>query len=193
MNKNQPRIATVLVAAVVIVFAVVSKPYAEAVRLAKQSGEVNEDVKQTSSGTDQMVARTRRQIQMLDDLYKTAIVLVTQHYVNDPSTLSAATASKAIFAEMDKRDWHETRLVGFTDSLTNPKNKPKDDFENAAKEKLIAGEAYHEEIVTQGGKDHLRMATPVPVVMEKCVMCHAGFKDEKGAIGALVYKMPLIE
>ena len=35
---------------------------------------------------DASVARTREQIRMLDDLYKTAVVLITEHYVNSPST-----------------------------------------------------------------------------------------------------------
>ena len=37
---------------------------------------------------------------MLDDLYKTVVVLVTEHYVTDPSILSAASAAKALFAAM---------------------------------------------------------------------------------------------
>lgn len=32
---------------------------------------------------DAAVARTRKQVQMLDDLYKTAIVLVTENYVDE--------------------------------------------------------------------------------------------------------------
>ena len=46
------------------------------------------------------VARTRQQVLMLDDLYKTAVVAITEHYVNDPSTLSAASAAKVLFAAM---------------------------------------------------------------------------------------------
>jgi hypothetical protein len=30
------------------------------------------------------------------------------------------------------------------------------------------------------GKQYLRYATPIPVVMEKCVMCHPSWKGEKG-------------
>lgn len=139
------------------------------------------------------VARTRQQIRMLDDLYKTAIVLITEHYVEEPSSLSAASASQAIFEAMRKKGWHDTRLLGFTDVLFNQNNKPKDDFEKAAQEKLLAGAATHEEVVSKNGKQYLRMATSVPVVMEKCVMCHANFKDKEGAIGSLSYTMELID
>ena len=40
----------------------------------------------------------RQEIKMLDDLYKNAIVLINEHYVNNPSDFPAATASKALFA-----------------------------------------------------------------------------------------------
>jgi hypothetical protein len=140
------------------------------------------------------VDRTRKQILMLDDLYKTAVVAITEHYVNDPSTLSAASAAKVLFAAMEKNGWHEARLLGFTDVLFNAsENAPKDEFENKAKEALLGGAANYEEVVSKGGKDYLRMATAVPVVMEKCIMCHADFKDKQGAIGAIAYTMELIQ
>jgi len=142
---------------------------------------------------DPAVERTRQQVLMLDDLYKTVIVLVTEHYVKDPSTLSAATAGKAIFAAMKQKGWHDVRLVGFTDVIYKPENKPADAFEEAAKKNLTAGKATHEEVVTKDGKRYLRMATAVPVVMEKCVMCHANFKNNKNVIGALAYTVPLVK
>ncbi len=142
---------------------------------------------------DPAVTRTRQQTLMLDDLYKTVIVLVTEHYVKDPSVLSAASAGKALFAAMSDKGWHDVRLVGFTDVITNPENKPMDKFEQTAKEKLLAGEGSYEEVITKDGKRYLRFATPIPVVMEKCVMCHANFKGNKGNIGSLAYTMPIIE
>jgi hypothetical protein len=150
-----------------------------------------------SKSTDQFdkaaVDRTRNQILMLDDLYKTAVVAITEHYVNDPSTLSAASAAKVLFAAMKKNGWHEARLLGFTDVLFNAsENAPKDEFENKAKEALLGGSANYEEVVSIGNKQYLRMATSVPVVMEKCIMCHADFKDKKGAIGAIAYSVELI-
>src|SRR5690554_2447405 len=92
-----------------------------------------------ANAEDAAVERTLKQALMLDDLAKTVVVLVTEHYVHDPSTLSAATASKALFAEMQKKGHFEGRLLGFTDTLMNPtENTPKNDFEKTAKEKLMA-------------------------------------------------------
>jgi len=143
---------------------------------------------------DPAIARTRQQALMLDDLYKTSVVLITEHYVKDPSTLSAASAAKALFEAMKQKGWHEARLVGFNNTLFNPENQPKDDFEQTAQSKLMAGEAHYERTIKEAdGKRYLYFATPVPVVMEKCVMCHADFKDETGPIGALSYKIPVIE
>lgn len=140
------------------------------------------------------VIRTRQQILMLDDLYKTAVVLITEHYVNTSATLSAATASKALFAAMKEKGWHDARLLGFTDTLLNSaENAPQDDFEKAAKQALLTGASTHEEVITHNNKQYLRMATAVPVVMEKCVMCHANFAENKEVIGAISYTVPLID
>ena len=153
------------------------------------------DVKpEAAAQKDAAIERTRKQVQMLDDLYKTVVVLVTEHYVNDPGTLSAASAAKALFAAMKKNGWHDVRLLGFTDVLFRAdENSPKDAFERTAKEKLMAGAPLHEEVVEKQGKRYLRVVTPVPVVMEKCVMCHANFKDNEGVMGALSYTVPVIE
>ena len=143
---------------------------------------------------DPAVARTRHQVEMLDTLYKTAIVLITDKYVTDPSKFSGASAAKAIFDTMNEHGYHEVRLVGLTDVLVNPGiNKPKDAFEEQAKQKILSGEATHEEVVTIEYKRYLRKATAVPVVLERCVMCHANFKGNEGAIGSLMYTVPLIE
>ncbi|MCK5188510.1 MAG: DUF3365 domain-containing protein [Methylococcales bacterium] len=143
---------------------------------------------------DIAIKRTREQIRMLDDLYKTAVVLITEHYVTDPSILSAASAAKALFAAMKKNGWHDVRLVGLTDILNNPsENAPRDAFEKQAKKRLLAGESSHEEVISKNGKRFLRMATPVPVVMKKCIMCHANFEGNNGNIGTLSYIVPVIE
>jgi hypothetical protein len=148
----------------------------------------------TASKEDPAITRTRQQVKMLDDLYKTAVVLITTHYVTDPSKLSAATAAKALFAAMKKNGWHEVRLLGLTDTLINPKdNLPKDAFERKAKEALLAGKASHEAVVTKNGTRYLRVATSLPVVMDECIMCHANFQGMKGAIGSLSYTVPVVE
>ena len=155
-------------------------------------------------GEDAVVERTKKQLMMLDDLYKTVLVLITEHYAKDPGTLleecmrlatpPAATASKAIFKAMEKKGWHEARLLGFTDVLLNAaENMPKKGFETRAKEKILAGAANYSEVVEEEGKRYVRMATAVPVVLEKCVLCHSNFKGKVGAIGALSFKMAVIE
>lgn len=147
----------------------------------------------TQSGTDDAVVRTEKVVQMLDDLYKTAIVAITKHYVNSPADLSAATASKVLFQALEDKGHMETRLLGFTDVLINGENAPRDAFEEKARDQLLAGAPSYQEVAEEGGKRYLRVATTVPVVMEKCVMCHANFRDKEGAIGALAYKMPVLE
>ncbi|MGH8594464.1 MAG: c-type heme family protein [Gammaproteobacteria bacterium] len=144
---------------------------------------------------DAAVERTKKQLMMLDDLYKTLVVLITEHYVKDATTVPvAATASKALFKAMKEKGWHEARLLGYTDVLFNPaENTPKEGFETKAKGKILAGEASYSEVIEEGGKRYVQMSTAVPVVMEKCVMCHANFKGKTGAIGALSYKMAVIE
>src|ERR1700730_15459355 len=69
---------------------------------------------------DAAVERTRQEIKVLDDLYKNAIVLINEHYVNKPSDFPAATASKALFAAMKKGGWHDVRLLGLTDVIGDP-------------------------------------------------------------------------
>lgn len=146
-----------------------------------------------AAASDARLDRTRQQVRMLDDLYKTTVVLVTEHYVITAKTLSAATAAKALFSEMDKKGWHQVRLVGLTDKLINKQNAPADAFESAAGKRILAGEASHEAVVAENGKQYLRYATPLPVVMEKCVMCHPQWKGEKGNVGSLMYKVPMID
>jgi hypothetical protein len=70
---------------------------------------------------------------------------------------------------------------------------PKDAFEKAAAKKLIAGQTPDDEVVEQGGKRYLRVATGIPVVSEHCIMCHENFKGNKGNVGALSYTVPVIE
>ena len=46
-------------------------------RTSKPAATIQEDDK------DKAVERTRKTVRMLDDVYKTAVVLITEHYVND--------------------------------------------------------------------------------------------------------------
>ena len=95
---------------------------------------------------------------------------------------------------MKKNGWHDVRLLGFTDVIFNADdNLPQDTFEKKARENLLEGKSSHEEVVTKNGRRFLRVATPVPVVMERCIMCHANFKGKEVPIGSLSYTVPVIE
>ena len=143
-------------------------------------------------GDDPAVERTRKQTKMLDDLYKTAIVLITQHYVKGEEP-AAAVAGKLLWKEMKAKGHHEVRLLDATGDPIEPSNVATDDFEKKAIQDILGGKASVDQVVEKEGKRFLRTATMVPVVMEKCTSCHPHYKDvPKGkAIGALAYTVPI--
>ncbi|HEY5314085.1 MAG TPA: DUF3365 domain-containing protein [Pirellulales bacterium] len=136
------------------------------------------------------VERARREVKLLDDIYKTAIVLITKHYVEESSDLPAGEAFKVLFENMKKKGWHEVRLLDGLGEPLNDENTPQDDFEREAIKQVMAGKAYYEKLDTIDGKRYLRAATVLPMVMEKCELCHDNFKGKK-VVGALAYTLPL--
>lgn len=148
----------------------------------------------TEKGVDQAaLARTRKLVQMLDDIYKTAIVLVTKHYVEESSDLPAGEAFKALFETVRAKGWHEVRLLDATGKPVEASNAPRDEFEREAIRELKNGKTYFEKVETRQGQPYLRAATAIPVVMDKCVMCHSHYKNAKPgeAIGALGYTLKI--
>lgn len=139
---------------------------------------------------DRSLERARREVKLLDDVYKTAIVLITQHYVEESSDLPAGEAFKVLFENMKKKGWHEVRLLDGLGEPLNDENKPQDEFERTAIKQMLAGKQYYEQVETIEGKRFLRAATVLPMVMEKCTLCHDNFKDKK-VVGALAYTLPL--
>ena len=77
--------------------------------------------------------------------------------------------------------------------LTHDDNIPRKGFEQDAMKALLAGASTYERVVKKEGKQYLRYATAIPVVMEKCIMCHESYRDvPKGqAIGSLSYTIPI--
>ncbi len=148
-----------------------------------------------STEKDKAVERTRRQVKMLDDIYKGGIVLITEHYVEGDEDLPAGTAFKKLFEAAKKSGWHEVRLVDATGNPYNDENVAITDFEKRAIEMLKSGKSFVDETVVEKDKRYLLAATPIPVVMEKCTMCHSDYDmDEKGlVIGALTYRVPIDE
>lgn len=141
---------------------------------------------------DAAVERTRKQTKMLDDLYKTAIVLITEHYVKGDEP-AAAVAGKLLWKEMKAKGHHEVRLIDATGDPIEAVNAPADEFEKTAIKEILGGKASVDRVVEKDGKRYLRTATIVPVVMKKCVSCHPHYeKVPKGqAIGALAYTVPI--
>lgn len=142
---------------------------------------------------DPAVERTRKQVKMLDGIYKNAIVLVTTHYVTEKSDTPAGVAFKKLFETAKKEGWHEVRLLDGTGDPYESSNVAKTDFEKKAIKEIVAGKAYVDEVVEKNGKKYLLAATAIPVVMEKCVLCHENYaKVPAGkAIGALGYVVPV--
>lgn len=142
---------------------------------------------------DARVAQAKKEVRMLDDLYKTAVVLVTENYVKTESDLAAGSAFKLLFKAMKEKGHHEARLVDATGEPYEPENAPADAFEKAAIKALKGGSAYYDQVEQRGGKQVYRAATAVPVVLKKCAMCHPAYEKAKPgeAIGAVMYVLPL--
>ena len=144
---------------------------------------------------DKAIDRTRREVKMLDDIYKGGIVLITKNYVNGNEDLPAGTAFKKMFEAAKKNGWHEVRLVDATGDPYDDVNVAVSDFEKRAIKELKAGKPFVEETVTEKDKRYFLAATPIPVVTEKCTLCHSNYDmNQKGlVIGALTYRVPISE
>jgi len=142
---------------------------------------------------DPALKRTRKTVRMLDDVYKTAVVLITEHYVNDEDDLPAGTAAIALFDAIKKKGWHEVRLLDATGEPYDDKNVARDAFDREATKQLKAGSAFYDQVEKKDGKRYLRAATPIPVVSKKCVMCHSHYADAKKGepIGLLSYTIAI--
>ena len=135
------------------------------------------------------VDRTREQVKMLDDLYKTAVVKITKVYVGQQGEVPAALAAMEIFHEMKKKGWHDARLVDASGKPKNKANSAATDFEKKAVAAMKAGKEYYEEIGEHNGKPVFRAATIVPAVMKECAVCHR--VKEGTLLGTLVYELPI--
>ena len=140
------------------------------------------------------VERARKTVLMLDDVYKTAIVLITDKYVQSEKDYPAGRLAVHWFKAISKKGSHEIRIIdasGKPYSIANVAKK--DDFDKEGIRQMKLGKAFYDQVVRKDGKSYLRAMTPVPVVMEKCIMCHANYKTAKKgeAIGALTYTVPI--
>lgn len=149
--------------------------------------------KKSAAPTKAAVERTRETAKMLDHIYKSAIVMITDKYVNDENDYPAGSAFVELFKSVDKKGWHKVRLIDLTGEPYESENVAAGEFEKQGGKQLLAGKAYVEKIIEKKGKPYLRVMTPVPVVMKKCVMCHPHYADvKKGTpIGAMTYILPI--
>jgi hypothetical protein len=130
---------------------------------------------------------------MLDDIYKTAVVLITDRYVHEEDDFAAGSAAVALFKAIKEKGWHDARLVDATGQPYNDENVPQDAFEKDAIKALKSGKKDFEQVIQEDGEHFLRAATPVPVVLKKCAICHPHYNDIKEGqpIGAIVYKLKI--
>ncbi len=134
---------------------------------------------------DPAMAQARAQVKMLDDLFKVAVVDITNRYDGPP----AIKVAKAIFAAAKDKKYFNAKLLDATGSPQNEANVPQDDFEKRAAKAMTEGKTYLEEVVGRGSARRLRVATVVPAVVQKCAKCH-GVK-QGDLLGFLSYDFPV--
>ncbi len=144
-----------------------------------------DEKKSPATTPDEALARTREEVQMLDVLYKNAVVAVTEIYDGPP----AIKVAKKVFAAMDDKGYHSAQLVDASGAPQNEANLPDTNFEKRAEAAMRAGKPYYEEIVGEGKDRRLLAATVVPAVHEKCAKCH-GVK-EGDLLGFIRYDLPV--
>ena len=139
------------------------------------------------------VERTRENVQLLDNIFKQTVVLITDKYVHSDDDFAAGSAAVALFKAVSDSGDTKVRLIDATGDPYKPENVAQNDFEKRGIQKLKGGAKVHEEVVSEEGKPYLRVLTPVPVVMDKCVMCHAHYADLRNGepIGAISYRVPI--
>jgi hypothetical protein len=134
---------------------------------------------------DPALKRTREQVKMLDELYKNAVVSITNKYDGPP----AIKVAKDVFAAMEKSGWHKAKLVDASGSPQNEANMPQTSFEKRAAAAIRAGQPYFEEIEGIGSGRKLYAATVVPAVSKKCASCHG--VSEGDLLGFIRYEIPV--
>src|SRR5262245_47341075 len=106
---------------------------------------------------DPALERTRVQAKMLDDLFKVAVVDITNRYDGPP----AIKVAKTIFAAAGDKQYFKAKLLDATGAPQNEANVPQDDFEKRAAQAMTEGKMYLEEVMGKGEARRLRVATVV--------------------------------
>jgi hypothetical protein len=189
---NQKSFPLVLGAVAALALAAVALFTAEQLVVAKEPAANKEPAAQKEPNAA-AVARSKKTVQMLDNIYKQTIVLVTDKYVNDTDDFAAGSAAVLLFKNISDSGSHNVRLLDATGEPYDDKNVAKDDFEREGIKRLKAGDKIYEKVIEKDGKPYLRAITPVPVVLKKCIMCHEHYADAKPGepIGAISYVVPI--
>ncbi len=163
------------------------------VQLVGQEAADKPSAKAAAAQDDKAVERTRDVVKMLDDIYKQTIILITDKYVHTEDDFAAGSAAVELFRRIGESGSHQVRLLDVTGDPYDAENVAKSDFEKKAVEQVKKGKGYVEQITTKDGQQYLQAMTAVPVVLERCIMCHPHYADvEKGAaIGAISYELPI--
>lgn len=142
---------------------------------------------------EQAIDRSRETVKMLDNIFKQTIVMVTDKYVHDEDDFAAGSAAVLLFKNISESGENKVRLIDATGDPYEMDNVAKDEFEKQGIKRLKAGAKGYEQVISKNGKAYLRSLTPVPVVMQKCVMCHSHYADAKPGepIGAISYTVPI--
>jgi len=132
------------------------------------------------------LAEGRRQVRMMDELYKTAVVATHKMYVQDPGTPAAVIWAKQVINGVKGKGWPDARIFATHDRPLNPENTPVDDFERSAAAAFRQGKTSFEQVTP----NELRYATDIRILDKKCIMCHVRSKEGDLA-GGVSYRVPL--
>jgi hypothetical protein len=139
---------------------------------------------------EKAVKRARQTVKMLDEMYKTFIILITDEYVKDSTMFSALTISKKVFEKMNKNRWYKARLLDATGAPHNPENTPRTKFERDAIEAFIYGNSFYEKIEKDESKYYYKAVTSVSIVTDGCTICHPDNK-QGDLLGGISYTFSL--
>ena len=135
---------------------------------------------------DPALARARREVKMLDELYKTAVVSITEKYQRGQPAIMVA---KDIFKVMEDGRYHSAKLVDASQAPLGVDTEPATDFEKRAAEAMREGETYVEEVAGEGDDRRLLAATIVPAVHPRCAACHG--VEVGDLLGFIRYEIPI--
>jgi hypothetical protein len=145
---------------------------------------------QVKAEAELSVERTREQVKMLDNLYKNAVVSITNRYVGEQDRQPAIMVAQDVFGAMREQGWHSAKLVDATGEPMNDANAPRTDFEKEAAREINSGKPYFDRVVGEGKARRLLTATVVPVVMQKCADCHT-HRKVGDVLGFIRYDIPI--